>query len=101
MQGTLVGLAIYTFVENFRRTSPFANMIPSGSNFLSHPFSSLSLLFQAIRLTEEHRGRQVAEKRQRRGDDGVMRARYRKAHGLESQGYGGWTTKTEDEDEVA
>lgn len=97
-QGTLTGLALFTVVENFRRTSPFADMLPSLSDFGSHPILSTRQLLEVVRLTESHRSAEVAEKRKRRVDDVVRRSEYRKAHGLDAdQGLGGWTAKTDEE----
>lgn len=94
----MTGLATFTFVENFKRTSPFADMLPSGSDLVSHPFSSIRTAVEVVRLSEAQRSAEVAEKRKRRVDDVVKRSEYRKAHGLDKdQGFGGWTAKTDAE----
>ena len=73
-------------------------MLPESSEWSSHPFLCIRQVFHVIRLTEEHRSREVQEKRRRRVDDVVKRSQYRKAHGLdESTGFGSWTAKTEGE----
>jgi hypothetical protein len=98
MQGTLLGLSIYTFVENFKRNSPFADMAPALSDYFAHPISSTRALIEVIRLDSAHNSAIVAEKRKRRVDDVVKRSEYRKAHGLDRvQGLGGWTAKTDAE----
>ncbi|KLU81677.1 hypothetical protein MAPG_00762 [Magnaporthiopsis poae ATCC 64411] len=91
--GTLSGLAMYTFVQNFKMTSPYVDMIPPWSDFFSHPFSSLHTLKEVMRLTTEHKSAIAAEKRDKRLDDAVKRQRFRKAHGIEAAGEGtmvGW-----------
>ncbi len=88
---------MYTFTENFRRTSPYADMVPGASEFAAHPFRSTGILLQAVKLTELARGARADEKRQRRVDDVSKRTMYRKAHGLETQGYGGLTNKPDEE----
>jgi hypothetical protein len=93
-----LGLAVFTFVQNFKHNSPFADMIPSWSDFLHHPITSGQTIVEVIRLGEAHNAAIVNEKRRRRVDDVVKRSQYRKAHGLEDkQGFGGWTAKTDAE----
>jgi len=95
---TLGGLAVYTMVENIRQTSPFADMIPSRSDFASHPVSSTRTTIEVLRLTEAQRSTEVAEKRKQRVDDVAKRSQYRKAHGLDTeQGFGAWTAKSDAE----
>ena len=97
----LSSLAIYTFVENFKRTSPFADLIPSGSDFASHPFQSMKLLVEVFRLNTAHRSREVAEKRTREVDDVEKRRKFRRAHGMQTHtgiaGWLGWNDQEEPE----
>lgn len=81
-KGTLSGLAIFTFVLNFKHTSPFADMLPPASDFLRHPISSTRLLVEVMRLHEAHKTARINEKRKRNVEDVAKRAAYRKAHGL-------------------
>lgn len=67
---------------NLKRNSPFADMIPPGEDFLRHPFSSIRMLFEVIRLDELRTSAIVAEKREREVSDVGKRQRYRTAHGL-------------------
>ena len=92
---TLTCLALFTFVENFKRRSPYVDMLPSSfSEVLSHPVDSASTFVHVVRMTEHHRVMEIAEKRQQRIDDVAKRTAYRKAHGLdETVGFGsngGW-----------
>lgn len=82
-QGTLAVLAIYTWVENFKRSSPYVDMLPAFSDFFTQPISSASQLVQVIRLNTAHHASIVHEKRMMRVNDVQKRQEYRKAHGLD------------------
>lgn len=91
VQGMLTSLAVFTFVENFKRTSPFVDLVPSGSDFLSHPLQSVKLLVEVFRLSTAHRSREVAEERTRGVDDVEKRRMFRKAHGMQTHtGIAAW-----------
>jgi hypothetical protein len=97
--GTLTSLGVFTFVQNFKQTSPFAHMMPAPSDFIYHPIDTMGQIVEIIRLSEAHNTAIVAEKRKRRVDDVEKRSEYRKAHGLpETRGFfgGSSTIKTED-----
>ncbi|KAK2070700.1 hypothetical protein P8C59_005175 [Phyllachora maydis] len=81
--GTLAVLAIYTWVENFKRSSPYVDMLPAFSDFFTQPISSASQLVQVIRLNTAHHASIVHEKRMMRVNDVQKRQEYRKAHGLD------------------
>ncbi|KAI1366112.1 hypothetical protein F5Y08DRAFT_155922 [Xylaria arbuscula] len=81
--GTLTSLALFTFAQNFKAKSPFADMIPPISEFPRHPFQYIGVCLDVLRLHEEHESAQTAEKRRRKVDDIAKREEYRKAHGLE------------------
>ncbi|CAK7209188.1 hypothetical protein SBRCBS47491_000355 [Sporothrix bragantina] len=91
---TLAALAVYTMFENFRRTSPFVDMLPTMSEAMQHPILAARQTIEVVRLTEHHRVTEIAERRQMRVDDVAKRTMYRKAHGLdETVGFGsngGW-----------
>ncbi|CAK7267386.1 hypothetical protein SEPCBS119000_002520 [Sporothrix epigloea] len=91
---TLAALAVFTMVENFRRTSPFVDMLPTLSEAMQQPILALQQTIEVVRLTEHHRVTAIAERRQMRVDDVAKRAMYRKAHGMdETVGFGsngGW-----------
>ncbi|RKU43901.1 hypothetical protein DL546_006644 [Coniochaeta pulveracea] len=97
--GTLTSLAVFTFVQNFKQTSPFAHMMPAASDFIYHPIDTAGQIVEIIRLSEAHNSAIVAEKRKRRVDDVEKRNEYRKAHGLpDTRGFfgGSSTPKTDD-----
>ncbi|ERS96293.1 hypothetical protein HMPREF1624_07202 [Sporothrix schenckii ATCC 58251] len=91
---TLAALAVFTLVENFRRTSPFVDMLPTWREAVQHPILAARTTLEVVRLTEHHRVTVIAERRQMRVDDVAKRTMYRKAHGLdETVGFGsngGW-----------
>ncbi|KAH6640786.1 hypothetical protein F5144DRAFT_561638 [Chaetomium tenue] len=80
--GTLTTLAIFTFTLSFQKTSPFADMLPSRSDFLRQPLASARMVIEVVRLHEAHKTARINEKRRRNVDDVAKRAAYRKAHGL-------------------
>ncbi|KAI5928284.1 hypothetical protein F4810DRAFT_187058 [Camillea tinctor] len=81
--GTLSGLAIFSFAQSFKSSSPFADLIPPLSELPRHPLQYASTCVEVIRLHEEHLSAQTSEKRRRKADDLAKRNEYRKAHGLE------------------
>ncbi|KAK5631267.1 hypothetical protein RRF57_006981 [Xylaria bambusicola] len=81
--GTLTSLALYTFAQNFKANSPFADMVPPISEFPRHPFQYIGVCLDVLRMHEEHESAQTAEKRRRKVEDVAKREEYRKAHGLE------------------
>ncbi|KAL8738644.1 MAG: hypothetical protein Q9181_000590 [Wetmoreana brouardii] len=96
--GVLLSLAIFVYIENFHRTTPFADMLPSAEEFWVHPFRFVATYGQVYKLHTDHVSAETAERRKKKVDDVQKRSRYRKAHGLEKeQGFGGWTAKTDAE----
>lgn len=74
-----------------RKNSAHADLLPSGSDFASHPIDSVGMLFEVLRLDAEVRSAETGAKRTREVDDVERRARYRKAHGLPAeQGIASW-----------
>lgn len=96
--GTLAGLALYTLAENFKHTTPFADMLPSSSDYRERPLASLHTLYEVWKLTQLHESTVVAAKRKRTIDDVAKRAEYRKAHGLKPEGSWGKRTARTDAD---
>lgn len=87
-------MAIFTLTENFKRNTPFADMLPSGSDFREQPIESMRTLYEVWQLTQLHDSVIVAGQRKKNVDDVAKRAEYRKAHGLEQDGgLGNWTAK--------
>jgi hypothetical protein len=84
-QGTLSSLAMWTFTTNFKRNSPFADLVPAWGDYLRHPIDSVQQLAHVIRMHEMHNAAKVQTKRQRGVDDVAKRAEYRKAHGLSTE----------------
>jgi hypothetical protein len=82
-QGVLVSLATFTFTTNFKRTSPFAHLLPPWSRILTHPFDTLFQVFWVFKMHSDHVSLQTAERRKQNIDDVEKRREYRRAHGLE------------------
>ncbi|KAI9760267.1 MAG: iso-1-cytochrome c [Chaenotheca gracillima] len=97
--GTLFSLAFFTTFTNFRRTTPFADMLPPTSDIFYHPISFTSRYLEIFKLHIAHTSAETAEKRRKNVDDAMKRKQYRKAHGeeadLEGGGgvVGGWFAK--------
>ncbi|KAI9044059.1 uncharacterized protein KD926_001882 [Aspergillus affinis] len=81
--GVLTSLATFTFTTNFKRTSPFAHLLPSWSDLLWHPFSTISQALSVYRMHVQHNSLETRQKRQRRVEDAEKRRQYRVAHGME------------------
>lgn len=84
VQGVLVSLATFTFMENFKRTSPFAHLMPGWSGLLSHPINTISQAVSVWKMHVQHNSVLAREKRHKRIDDAEKRRQYRVAHGLEA-----------------
>ncbi|MCJ1389593.1 hypothetical protein MMC18_002450 [Xylographa bjoerkii] len=95
---TLSSLALFAFTTNFRRTSPYANLLPPSDTFFSHPIDFLSQYIEVYKMHTAHISAVTAERRKKKVEDVQKRAQYRKAHGLDKdQGLGGWTAKADEE----
>ncbi|KAB8235548.1 hypothetical protein ETB97_006879 [Aspergillus alliaceus] len=79
----LTTLATFTFTTNFKRSSPFAHLLPSWSGLLSHPIDTVSQALSVFRMHVQHTSVQTREKRHQRVEDAEKRRQYRVAHGLE------------------
>lgn len=95
--GVLGTLASFTFITNFKRTSKFAHMLPTASDLFFHPIAFTQQCFEVLRLHTAAVGAETKERRQRSVDDVVKRDKYRKAHGLDTDGFGGWSAKGEED----
>jgi hypothetical protein len=96
-QGTLFSLAGYATITNFKRTSKFADMLPAASDLFFHPIAFFRTCIEVLRLHTAHVSAETAERRKRKVEDVQKRGEYRKKHGLETEGVGGWTAKTDAE----
>ncbi|TVY29729.1 hypothetical protein LHYA1_G000953 [Lachnellula hyalina] len=96
--GTLSTLAFTVWFTNFQRNSPFAHMLPAGSQFFLHPIAYTRTFFEVLKLTSDYNTQETIERRRARVEDVAKRDAYRKAHGMDKQqGFGGWTAKSDDE----
>ncbi|CZT00697.1 uncharacterized protein RAG0_08636 [Rhynchosporium agropyri] len=96
--GTLFGLAATVWVSNFKRNSPFAEMLPAWSDLLFHPIAFFRTFVEVVKMNADYVTAQTMERRKQKVEDVAKRAAYRKAHGLDkNEGFGGWTAKTDEQ----
>ncbi|PGG97737.1 hypothetical protein GX51_07181 [Blastomyces parvus] len=81
----LLSLATFTFTTNFKHTSPFAHLLPSWSQLLTHPIDTISQVLAVLKMHADHQTLETAEKRKKKTDDVEKRRAYRQAHGLEKK----------------
>lgn len=101
VQGVLTSLAFFTFTENFKRTSPFAHLLPPWSGLLSHPIDTIAQALNVYRMHVEHESQLTRERRHRRVEDAEKRRQFRIAHGLEEPEKNGSTDVEDDQSPVA
>ncbi|MCJ1381531.1 hypothetical protein MMC17_004642 [Xylographa soralifera] len=95
---TLSSLALFAFTTNFRRTSPYANLLPPSDAIFSHPIDFFSQYIEVYKMHTAYISAVTAERRKKKVEDVQKRAQYRKAHGLDKgEGLGQWTAKTDEE----
>ncbi|KAL3422439.1 hypothetical protein PVAG01_06595 [Phlyctema vagabunda] len=96
--GTLTTMAVTVFITNFKRDSPFADMLPHWTQLFLHPISFTRTIIEIMKLQTVHKSAETAERRRRKVEDVAKRGAYRKAHGLDKdESFGGWTAKTDAE----
>ncbi|RKF61469.1 putative major facilitator superfamily protein [Erysiphe neolycopersici] len=94
--GILTSLAVTVMVTNFKRESPFADMLPEWYNMFLHPIRFWRTIIEVIKLDTARTSAEAAEKRKQRVDDVAKRAAFRKAKGLDQyEGIGGWTLRAD------
>ncbi|KAH8687836.1 hypothetical protein BGZ60DRAFT_394610 [Tricladium varicosporioides] len=96
--GTLFAMASTVWFTNFKRNSPFSDMLLPGTQFFFHPIQYFRTFFEVVRLTGHYNTQQTMERRKAKVEDVAKRHEYRKAHGLDKdESFGGWTAKSDDE----
>jgi hypothetical protein len=85
-------------ITNFKNTSKFADMLPAASDMFFHPIAFTRTCLEVLRLHTAHISAETADRRKRVVDDVSKRGEFRKAHGLETEAFGGWTAKGNKED---
>ncbi|CAD6499484.1 BgTH12-03598 [Blumeria graminis f. sp. triticale] len=94
-KGTLTSLAVTVFVTNFKRNSPFADMLPDWYSLFLHPIKFWRTLTEVIKLDTVRVSEETAARRKERVEEVTKRAAFRKAHGLsENAGLGAWVSST-------
>ena len=72
-------------------------MLPVASDLFFHPIAFFGTCIEVLKLHTAHVSAETAERRKRKVEDVQKRDEYRKKHGLETEGIGGWTAKTDAE----
>lgn len=87
-------MAGYSIALSFISTTAYRDMLPSSSDFFSHPLQSLGQFITVYKLHVAHESEKVAEKRRRKLEDVKKREEFMRAHGVEP-GFltGGWMGK--------
>ncbi|OBT60538.1 hypothetical protein VE03_10056 [Pseudogymnoascus sp. 23342-1-I1] len=91
--GVLSSLAGFTFLVNLRRDSKFGDLLPEPKDAIWHPFATARTVFEVLRLDAAAKSAETMERREWKAKDLEKREEYRKAHGLETEGFGGWVPK--------
>jgi hypothetical protein len=91
--GVLSSLAGFTFLVTLRRDSKFGDLLPEPKDAIWHPINTARTVFEVLRLDGEARSIETKERRARKVEDVAKRDEYRKAHGLDTDGFGGWSAK--------
>lgn len=85
-------------MTNFKRTSPFADMVPPWQDIFLHPINYTQRWFEILRLNSARMTAETDARRARKVDDVAKRAQFRKEHGLDKEeGFGGWKLKNDQE----
>ncbi|ATZ57057.1 hypothetical protein BCIN_14g02380 [Botrytis cinerea B05.10] len=96
--GTLSTLAGGVWITNFKRDSPFGDMLPEWPQLFLHPIAFTRTCYEVLQLHTAHVTAETMERRKHKVEDVAKRAAYRKAHGLDKdESFGGWTAKTDKE----
>lgn len=93
---TLSMLAGAVWIENFKRSSPFAEMLPRWTQLFLHPIKFFRTFLEVVKLESDRSTAETMERRRAKVEDVQKRAAYRKAHGLDKDDtFGGWTAKSD------
>lgn len=94
---TLSSLALYSIYTSYRTDEVFmlkyGEFLPNLSDIFWHPIAFWRGISEVVRLRGEERSAETKEKRARAVEDVRKRGEFRKAHGLETEGFGGWSFK--------
>lgn len=72
-------------------------MLPPLSDVFYHPITFFRTFAEVVKLEGLRQSEETKERRARKVDDISKRAAYRKAHGMETEGFGGWTALTSEQ----
>lgn len=94
--GVLFSVAGWSFYLRFKE-SKFGDMLPPLSDAFYHPITFFRTFAEVVKLEGLRQSEETKERRARKVDDISKRAAYRKAHGMETEGFGGWTALTSEQ----
>lgn len=81
-------LAAFVFAVEFRRKTPYLDLLPSWAQFRRHPWDSLHQVWTVYAQHVAWESEQTALARERNIEDARKRKAYRVAHGLEQPDHG-------------
>ena len=84
----LAVLAATVFGTEFRRKTPYAELLPSWADVRQHPLQGLRRAYDVYLMDAAYHSAQVATRRAREAEDVRKRKAYRVAHGLEDPDQG-------------
>jgi hypothetical protein len=84
----LTGLATTVAVMEFRRSTPYLDLLPTWSECLWHPLSGFRQVYDVVLMDMNHNTQLATVKREKDLEDLRKRKAYRVAHGLENPAYG-------------
>ncbi|MCJ1445487.1 MAG: hypothetical protein MMC23_005992 [Stictis urceolatum] len=84
----LASLTILTLSSEFKRTSPYASLLPTWGYLFTHPISGMAQVIDVYKQHTLHVSQEAAELRKKKLDDVRKRKAYRVAHGLEEADVG-------------
>lgn len=93
----LVSLVLFIWIGDFLHNTPFAHLLPPNSMFLAHPATYLRRYAEVYQMHVDHVSQETGERRRQKVEDVRKRSEFRKAHGLDDGGFGGWTAKSDAE----
>jgi hypothetical protein len=80
--GTLTSLTVWTLLQQFRLTSPYASLLPSVGDWFKAPLQGTGQIAEVIRLHTQATTDKSAAHRKRALEDVSKRSAYRKEHGI-------------------
>ena len=93
----LVSLVFAIWFADFKHNTPYLDLLPPNNMFWAHPFAFLKRYWEVYDMHVAYISAETAERRRQKVEDVRRRSEYRKAHGMDEEGLGGWRAKTDAE----